>query len=193
MVTKRKVRGLVEGRMAKCRHADAYKGIHPPTCGGKRGPCQMCLLKWERAKRQRAATAKVRNAMEPPPVIVVDVAAMKRGQSPAYPGYGKPRHQDPAPAFNGAYGEPNWIGANAMPILALTLQAKLGSFLVHAEEGLSAGGHEFDFVALRQLMVDPEVVEWMNILRLKGFLPVKRAVHQERLMLVSGRHSARGT
>lgn len=52
--------------------------------------------------------------------------------------------------------------------------AKIGSALVHAEELLSPGGHEFDLEAFRRLMEDKEVVAWLDSGRAMAMLPVKR-------------------
>lgn len=54
----------------------------------------------------------------------------------------------------------------------LSLLSKLGSIAVHAEEFLSPKGHEFDLVALRSLIEDVEVKQWMK--DMKVYLPVKR-------------------
>lgn len=51
---------------------------------------------------------------------------------------------------------------------------KLGSIMVHAEEILSPGAHEFDLAALRQLLADPEVVAWRTEADRLALLPVKR-------------------
>lgn len=59
--------------------------------------------------------------------------------------------------------------------LSLTLCCKLGSILVHVEEGSEAGGHEFDWAAAKSLMSDPEVQEWLQKMRTAGFLPLKRS------------------
>lgn len=57
----------------------------------------------------------------------------------------------------------------------LRLLVKLGSIVVHADEGTSPGGHQFDFVAMRQLLNDPEVKEWLAELGKMGLLPQRRA------------------
>jgi len=43
----------------KCRHADAYKAIHPPTCG-----CEACKTKWE--SRSKTLTGALHNSTNPP-------------------------------------------------------------------------------------------------------------------------------
>lgn len=54
------------------------------------------------------------------------------------------------------------------------LLAKLGSLIVHFEEGISDKGHPFDAVAMRQCFADPEVVAWLEGMRKLALLPVKR-------------------
>lgn len=55
-----------------------------------------------------------------------------------------------------------------------SLLAKLGSIVVHIEEGASRGGHAFDYVAAQQLTVDPEVLDWLAGMRAMSLLPVTR-------------------
>lgn len=55
---------------------------------------------------------------------------------------------------------------------AVTLLAKIGSIVVHADELLSTNGHAYDRVALQGLLNDPEVTAWVKAMR--EFLPVKR-------------------
>lgn len=57
--------------------------------------------------------------------------------------------------------------------LPLSLAAKLGSIIVHAEEH-AATGHPFDKVALDSALSDPEVIEFMRALEGLGLVPVKR-------------------
>lgn len=54
------------------------------------------------------------------------------------------------------------------------LLAKLGSIIVHVDEAAGEGGHEFDWVAIRSLMADREVQEWLVAMGNKGLLPKKR-------------------
>jgi hypothetical protein len=54
------------------------------------------------------------------------------------------------------------------------LLCKLGSIVVHVEEGLSSKGHEFDIIALRQLINDPAVQGWLYDMGKLALLPVKR-------------------
>lgn len=55
-----------------------------------------------------------------------------------------------------------------------SLLLKLGSIVVHTEEFLSPHGHEFDEQAIRQLLADPEVVEWRAAMDAAAMLPKKR-------------------
>ena len=57
---------------------------------------------------------------------------------------------------------------------SLSLLAKLGSIIVHAEEGASTDGHQFDWAAVSTLLSDPEVSEWLAGMRANALLPVKR-------------------
>lgn len=54
------------------------------------------------------------------------------------------------------------------------LLVKLGSIAVHVEELLSPDGHNFDRVALAELLRDPEVVAWRESMDAMALLPVKR-------------------
>ena len=56
----------------------------------------------------------------------------------------------------------------------IRLLCKLGSIIVHADEGSGASAHEFDWVTLRSMLADPEVREWLDAMGKAGFLPVKR-------------------
>ena len=55
-----------------------------------------------------------------------------------------------------------------------SLLCKLGSILVHIEEGNSPEGHHFDMVALDQLIRDPEVIAWRVQMDRMAMLPKKR-------------------
>ncbi len=57
---------------------------------------------------------------------------------------------------------------------SVALLAKLGSILVHMEEGRSSEGHHFDWAAIDALMTDPEVRCWLLAMDRGGFLPKKR-------------------
>lgn len=38
----------------------------------------------------------------------------------------------------------------------------LASLVVHAEEGMSSGGHDFDQLAMQSCVENPEVQEWLE-------------------------------
>ena len=54
------------------------------------------------------------------------------------------------------------------------LLCKLGSIIVHIREGSGSDGHHFDWVALGQLLADPEVQEWFEQMDKMAMLPVMR-------------------
>ncbi len=54
------------------------------------------------------------------------------------------------------------------------LLSKLGSIVVHADEGLSSDGHAFDIEAIRSLLADPEVTTWLAEMDAMAFIPKKR-------------------
>lgn len=56
----------------------------------------------------------------------------------------------------------------------LALLVKLGSILVHVDEGLSAKGHPFDLEAIKSLMDDPDVRRWLAVMDKAAFLPIRR-------------------
>jgi len=55
-----------------------------------------------------------------------------------------------------------------------TLLCKLGSIVVHVDEMLSPGGHGFDIEAIRGLLKDVEVAEWLKSMDKMAMLPKKR-------------------
>lgn len=55
-----------------------------------------------------------------------------------------------------------------------TLAVKLASIAVHADEFTGPAGHGADRVALRQLLDDPEVKDWLDDMTKAGLAPVKR-------------------
>lgn len=57
---------------------------------------------------------------------------------------------------------------------SMQLLMKLGSIAVHAQEMLSDDGHAFDRVALKQLLDDVEVKDWIAEMTKMALLPVKR-------------------
>lgn len=56
----------------------------------------------------------------------------------------------------------------------LGLLCKLGSIVVHVDEGSSDAGHAYDWTAARSLIADREVQEWLTAMDAKGFLPKRR-------------------
>jgi hypothetical protein len=55
-----------------------------------------------------------------------------------------------------------------------SLLCKLASVVVHADEMLSPGGHEFDRHALVSALGDGEVKAWIAEMTKMGMAPVKR-------------------
>ena len=55
---------------------------------------------------------------------------------------------------------------------SLTLLCKLGSLIVHADEALALKGHTFDVEAMKPLLADPEVQDWIKAMGV--YLPKKR-------------------
>lgn len=56
----------------------------------------------------------------------------------------------------------------------LTTAIKLASIVVHVEEFLSPDGHDYDKIAIEQLLKDPDIVEYLAVMNSAAFLPVKR-------------------
>lgn len=56
-----------------------------------------------------------------------------------------------------------------------TVLCKLASIVVHADEYLSPGMHTSDELALRGLLVDTDVAEWIAAMSEDGLAPVKRS------------------
>ena len=57
----------------------------------------------------------------------------------------------------------------------LSLLCKLGSIVVHVEEGARARmAHAYDWAAIRSLLADREVQGWIEGMRNKALVPVKR-------------------
>lgn len=56
----------------------------------------------------------------------------------------------------------------------ITVLVKLGSIAVHAQELFSPHGHPADRAALEQLLLDPEVKDWVAYMSRQALLPVKR-------------------
>ena len=57
---------------------------------------------------------------------------------------------------------------------SIGLLAKLGSIAQHVDEVSGENGHEFDWAAIRSLLIDREVVNWLDDMHKQGLLPVKR-------------------
>lgn len=51
---------------------------------------------------------------------------------------------------------------------------KIGSIVRHVEEGLEENGHPLDVIAVRALLADEDVVDWLGRMDELGLLPVKR-------------------
>jgi hypothetical protein len=62
-----------------------------------------------------------------------------------------------------------------------TLLCKLGSIVVHTEEMLSDKGHHFDLEALKAVLTDREVEEWMLAMQKMALLPEKRTITRGQL------------
>ena len=56
----------------------------------------------------------------------------------------------------------------------MAVLAKLSSIVVHVDEGLGLRGHSFDIAAVRVLINDPDVREWISAMGELGLAPVKR-------------------
>jgi hypothetical protein len=54
------------------------------------------------------------------------------------------------------------------------LLAKLGSIAQHIDEVSGEDGHAFDWVAIRSLLADGEVMSWLDKMDKHGLLPVRR-------------------
>ncbi len=59
---------------------------------------------------------------------------------------------------------------------SLSLLCKLGSIIVHADEMLEPGGHDFDRTTLLTLLADPEVKDWIK--GMGTMLPLKRSTRK---------------
>jgi len=57
---------------------------------------------------------------------------------------------------------------------SVSVLAKLASIAVHVEEILSADGHDFDRVAIKSLLTDPEVSAFLSAGRKLAMIPEKR-------------------
>jgi hypothetical protein len=54
------------------------------------------------------------------------------------------------------------------------LLAKLGSIVVHVDEGFSTKGHAFDIAAMQALIDDDEVQHWLGQMSDFALVPLKR-------------------
>ena len=54
----------------------------------------------------------------------------------------------------------------------LTLLCKLGSIAVHVDEALSSKRHALDIYAMKSLLNDPEIKQWIK--DMGPYMPVKR-------------------
>ena len=57
---------------------------------------------------------------------------------------------------------------------SVAVLCKLGSIVVHADEMIGPGGHDFDVIALRSLLNDAEVKQWLVGMNALAMLPRKR-------------------
>lgn len=55
------------------------------------------------------------------------------------------------------------------------LLAKIGSIVVHTEECISPNGHDFDREAIRTLLLDLEVREWLSAMEVLAMVPLRRS------------------
>lgn len=62
---------------------------------------------------------------------------------------------------------------------SVSLLSKLGSIVVHVGEATSKDAHEFDWVAIRQLLSDEEVRAWIEAMDKMAFLPKMRNTGKE--------------
>jgi hypothetical protein len=58
--------------------------------------------------------------------------------------------------------------------ISMALTCKLASIVAHVDEGFSSQGHAFDIAALRALIDNTDVRQWLAKMRRLGFVPVKR-------------------
>jgi len=56
----------------------------------------------------------------------------------------------------------------------VSVLAKLGSAVVHAQEMLGPKGHQFDRTALDAIMADPEVCTWLELAGDVALITLKR-------------------
>lgn len=56
----------------------------------------------------------------------------------------------------------------------VALLCKLGSIVVHVDEYLGPHGQAFDFDAIRGLLADPKIKEWLELMDDMALLPKQR-------------------
>lgn len=57
---------------------------------------------------------------------------------------------------------------------SMALLCKIGSILTHVEESMSPGAHDFDLIAMKSALNDPEVQRWLGEMGSRALIPVKR-------------------
>lgn len=63
---------------------------------------------------------------------------------------------------------------------AASLLVKVASILVHFDEFHGPYGHALDFFELTRLLEDPEVLDWLAEMTLRGLAPVQRRIGHPR-------------
>lgn len=56
----------------------------------------------------------------------------------------------------------------------MSVLCKLGLIITHVEEALSPGAHDFDLVAMKSVITDPEVQRWLGAMGAMALIPLKR-------------------
>lgn len=54
------------------------------------------------------------------------------------------------------------------------LLCKLGSIVVHVDEMLSVHGHDYDRIAIKNILSDPDIKLWISEMEKMAMVPVKR-------------------
>lgn len=62
---------------------------------------------------------------------------------------------------------------------SVSLLCKVGSIVGHLEEAMSTTGHEFDLVALKSGLRDPEVQRWLGAMGVRALIPLKRSATKQ--------------